>query len=129
MPGRAGTVRMVIVTGEAGAGGVDGAGAGPVRGGGFGAAVGEGPADPPGLGLGVGVGPVVEGGGEVGAGVGGGVDGAGVGVGGAVGVAAWLWVGNSDTARLGRASTVLSETAADAARMTALSPMRRTFMR
>lgn len=56
---------------------------------------------------------------------GGGVDGGGV------GVAAGAGSGTADTAdfaALGQASTMLSETAADAITMIAPTPMRRTFM-
>ena len=65
MRGRGGTVWMVIVTGEAGPGGV---GRDPGTGGGV--WVGRGGGDPVPLGLGCGLGPVVGGGGGVGDGVG-----------------------------------------------------------
>jgi hypothetical protein len=126
---------MVIVTGEVGAGGVD---PDPGTGAGVGLGVGGGPPDP--VGLGCGLGPVVGGGdgggGRVGGGVvgggvvGGGVVGGGV-VGGGVGVAAGAApraAGAADFAALGQAGTVVSETAADAIRMIAPSPVRRMLM-
>jgi len=125
---------MVIVTGE-----VDAGGAGPDPGPGGGVRVGTGGGVLVPVGLGCGLGPVVGGGGgvdgggvgdSVGGGVGGGVGDGGV-VGGEVGVAAGAGSGMADTADFaapGQASTMLSETAADAITMSAPTPMRRTFM-
>jgi hypothetical protein len=105
MPGIGGTVRTVIVTGQglrcgwgrAGNGGV-GAGAGVGRGLGLGA----------GFGCGFGCG-----------------FGAGGGVGSEVGADVGLGVGSADTARLGRARTMLSETAAEVVRIATPVVMRR----
>jgi hypothetical protein len=109
MPGIGGTVLTVIVTGQglrcgwgrAGNGGV-GAGAGAGRGLGLGA----------GFGCGLGCG--------FGAGIG-----AGGGFGSEVGADVGLGVGSADTARLGRARTMLSETAAEVVRIATPVVMRR----
>jgi hypothetical protein len=120
---------MVIVTGEVGPGGAD-----PDPGAGGGVRVGTGGGVPVPVGLGCGLGPVVgvgDGVGDrVGGGVGGGVDGGGV-VGGVVAVTAGAGLGAADTADFaapGQASTMVSETAADANTMIAPTPMRRTFI-